>query len=474
MQWLEAELGKLQDTPRSRRILLNHYPIFTNSFAPAKLSGRRISEIAAEFHLYLSGHLHELAGGLGKELLAIHALPNSKSGLKDLEVGDLEHNGMFRLGVFTNDPSENGFTFTDFSILKSTSGLASEMDTRSGIYLHVIHPKDSRFENSACLDTIIIPNYIQLFVFGAVERVFDVEIRINNTIERINTLDFSSLPLLQIPFDFRAFKDRQSDPSASHLLQVSVLDNDGTVLYVHSHRFKLDGMPEPLVGIGPFLMRLQVCKILDYVYWVPYLTIAFLVLGVPAYSSDLFDNFAIFRFMRSLLTSICVMFSIPVVKLFWTVFIGFFPVLPLLCGKLLQFSDILSVSLFANGGLYTSMDPYKNEALADENMKFLNVLMEDTWYPCMDAKQYSAFLSAFLYFPAFVIHWTLVRAKMYNQTPFLLTRLWMWSYWIIHTIHIGSLTCIFGYKAVLTSFPAVFFMLVAYIAWKINSISLEL
>ena len=196
-----------------------HYPINTLLFSTSTSAvddqgkpGLPFSRMATGIGLFLCGHLHKLAWGLGEELYAIRASamspnstisnpsmearPNSSpssstdaknskelkdtlnskdamdSGAKkppklsskakvhaapyfrELELGDIKEHAMFRLGVF--GPHPHAFSFTDFSLNLAVSGLAALAQgalPRHGDvvqpYAHVLNPRDSRFDLTA-------------------------------------------------------------------------------------------------------------------------------------------------------------------------------------------------------------------------------------------------------------------------------------------------------------------------------------
>jgi hypothetical protein len=71
---LDKLCKKTEDVPRSRKMIISHYPLFSQYLE--KSSAQKTShELLSDHYLYFSEHFHRSA----KELYAIHANSNPKN-----------------------------------------------------------------------------------------------------------------------------------------------------------------------------------------------------------------------------------------------------------------------------------------------------------------------------------------------------------------------------------------------------------
>ncbi|KAJ2846809.1 hypothetical protein IWW36_004168, partial [Coemansia brasiliensis] len=94
MQLLEQRMDMAKSS--NHIFLLNHYPVSTMLYGQYNRSFKSLVERASVF---LCGHLHELVGGIGRQLQAYKA----NEGYWELEIGDMKEHAVYRVFAVDHD-----------------------------------------------------------------------------------------------------------------------------------------------------------------------------------------------------------------------------------------------------------------------------------------------------------------------------------------------------------------------------------
>ncbi|KAI8904090.1 hypothetical protein EDD86DRAFT_233153 [Gorgonomyces haynaldii] len=105
---------------------MTHYPTGYMLFGKSS-DGLGFWDMAPHLSLWLSGHLHKLAGGLGEEMYAFQ-----RKRLLELELGDMKKHGMIRIVAVDND-------------LVSFKDVPIALDKAISPIVLITNPKDARF-----------------------------------------------------------------------------------------------------------------------------------------------------------------------------------------------------------------------------------------------------------------------------------------------------------------------------------------
>jgi hypothetical protein len=232
--------------------------------------GKSFDSLSQHISVFLSGHLHKLAGGLGNILHAQH--PND---LLELELADLKQHGSYRVIAIDNDL----ISFVDGSVLAAERRKELERRLRNDFTISeaerrellsatvgddgdpeplvlITNPKDSRYLNRRHEPTARIrrSTHIRFLVFSNRE-ISRIELTIDgkkhvNDCKSAQKASGADMPLYVCRWDpAAAYDDKQT-----HQLTVRAWD-DGGRRGEHSVRFRLDGDRQPLnIGFGEIVM----------------------------------------------------------------------------------------------------------------------------------------------------------------------------------------------------------------------------
>ncbi|KAI9482451.1 hypothetical protein LPJ55_003762 [Coemansia sp. RSA 990] len=232
MQLLEQRMDAAKDS--NHTFLLNHYPVSTMLYGRHSRPFKALVERASVF---LCGHLHELVGGIGRQLQAYKA----SEGYWELEIGDMKEHAVYRVFAVDHDL----VSFVDVRLPLSTIPLSNPalLDARVEEALPhppvilVTNPKDARYllPKHEPLERMRTSSFIRMLVWtdapvSSITVAIDghrlphpaayrgrerqvVEGRADETVK---------VPLWVVPWD-----PAQYDDARVHQLQVTVVDEMG-------------------------------------------------------------------------------------------------------------------------------------------------------------------------------------------------------------------------------------------------------
>jgi hypothetical protein len=163
---------------------------------------------------------------------------------------------------------------------QSLSGSSQRIITAqdSGLYLHVIHPKDCGFKNTAELPVLDYFNYFQFFIFGNKVDLHTISVYIDQICLDLPTINLDTLPLIQIPIDFSCLTPSSS--SESYEIEVVTMNSAYSPLFKHAHTFELNGVRTSLKSFGSYLMQWDVEYVMQCLIWVSY----WLIIGISFFA----------------------------------------------------------------------------------------------------------------------------------------------------------------------------------------------
>jgi predicted phosphohydrolase len=248
---------------------MSHYPTGTTSYGKTK-DGIGFWEMTHHVSVWLSGHLHKLAGGFGETM---YAFQDSK--VLELELGDMKSHGMFRVIAVDHDM----VSFVDLPIhgeqlpLKVTDSISKTEFVRPPIVL-VTNPKDGRYAIPE-KEPQVTSTHIRALIWGTSELV-SVYAIIDGTIVGNGTYhgrgsswksvsdiaqDQAYIPLWTIPWDISHFEDDEV-----HYLTVVAYDQVGQ-MGNQTVRFRGDmsRIAEMDAGTGGWIIQLPLGALVAFV-----------------------------------------------------------------------------------------------------------------------------------------------------------------------------------------------------------------
>ncbi|OMH86183.1 Transmembrane protein 62 [Zancudomyces culisetae] len=106
MDMLREQLAECKDS--NHTIMLNHYPVSVMKYGSSIIRAGEeaekfgIKELEEGISVFLTGHLHQLIGGMGKSLKGYKQTPKNK-GYLELELGDMKDHAIYRVVAIDND-----------------------------------------------------------------------------------------------------------------------------------------------------------------------------------------------------------------------------------------------------------------------------------------------------------------------------------------------------------------------------------
>ncbi|KAI9321023.1 Metallo-dependent phosphatase-like protein [Dichotomocladium elegans] len=229
--------------------VFSHYPTTTMVFGVSS-KGYRFRELARQYSVYMCGHLHRLAAGLGDALKWYD--PKAES--LELELGDMMVHGVYRIMAVDHDL----ISFIDVELprkqlgphpvlpLTATGNIIWPATIQPAPIVLITNPKDSRYAIPAKepLERIKSSTHIRFLVFSN-SNDLSVEIKIDGKPHKEAALKATlDSPLWTAPWDPSAL-----DLNQVHSLEVHVTTSDGQS-GSSTIAFRLDGQRDRIAG-GP-------------------------------------------------------------------------------------------------------------------------------------------------------------------------------------------------------------------------------
>lgn len=231
MDRLAEAVKELSSAKVRHTFVISHYPIVTMRFQ-ASTRGVSFADLSTTFTAYLSGHLHRLIGGIGREIYA-----RQSTGFLDLEVDDVKESRALRVMAVDHDI----VSFVDVPIDQQPIILVTNpADARFHVPLHEDLTTASRSLHIRVL----------LFAPSPIVECYAVIEGTNFVLERART---GKSPLWTAAWSPAQF------PRGLYTIKVFARDSAGNANTVQ-HHFSLDGTEAPIgsVGEGLALLRLEV------------------------------------------------------------------------------------------------------------------------------------------------------------------------------------------------------------------------
>ena len=272
MEFFKDALQQAVAENHNHTFAMSHYPIGTTYYGTTK-SGLSFTDLTHHVTVWLSGHLHKLAGGLGETMYAFQ-----KDKVLELELGDMKKHGLFRIIAVDNDL----MSFVDIPIhaenlpIPKNAILEVESFQRPPIVM-ITNPKDGRYTvpNKEPSHLIQSSTHIRALIWStneitSLQAIIDDEI-VEGTAEyngigkpwaSIQNVDQTEthIPLWTIPWDASKYSDH-----LIHHLTVIAKDAAGFEGN-HSVRFRVDGerISEMDSGPGGFIISLPLGTLVRY------------------------------------------------------------------------------------------------------------------------------------------------------------------------------------------------------------------
>lgn len=264
MEFFKKALAQAIKENHNHTFAMSHYPIGTTYYGTTK-SGLSFYDITHHVSVWLSGHLHKLAGGLGETM---YAYQNNK--VLELELGDMKKHGLFRIVAIDNDL----LSFVDVPIHAETlpipkSTILSVDNFKRPPIVLITNPKDGRYiiPNKEPTHLISSSTHIRILIWStdpiiSVRALIDDQVLdlaaeyvgIGKSWSSIQAVDESDphIPLWTIPWDPTKYDDK-----LLHNLVVIACDETG-LQGNHSVRFNIDGerITDMDAGPGGFIISL--------------------------------------------------------------------------------------------------------------------------------------------------------------------------------------------------------------------------
>lgn len=246
MDSLQKHLQELKAKRVRKSIIISHYPIGTMQFAKAS-DGSSFASLTSEVTAYLSGHLHRLIKGLGRNLYAVR-----KSGILDLELNDLKDNGIFRIASFDHDL----FSFIDTKIDKMP-------------FILLTNPVDHcSMTTRQDRDTILRSTHIRVLLFSTAEITNVFALLNGQKIELQRNLP--DQPLFAAPWNPIDYLYGENK------IFIAAQDSFGNSNKIFS-KFRLDCNKSHFGTFGECLMRIPLAKIFKCAFWIGYIFLSVLI-----------------------------------------------------------------------------------------------------------------------------------------------------------------------------------------------------
>ncbi|KAH6574577.1 hypothetical protein BASA60_005484 [Batrachochytrium salamandrivorans] len=287
MDFLASEILAGKRLGHNHTFVMSHYPTSTTLFGRTS-NDVSFWDLSQNISIWLCGHLHKLAAGLGETMYAFQGT------FLELELADLKSHGVYRIIVVDHDL----VSFIDLPIFTPILPMPHESpliadayaSTRPPIVL-VTNPKDGRFilPGREPVGLIRGSHYIRVLVWS--ERIITsvcaqidgVPLLVNGTYQgkgnawKTVSDEEPNLPLWIIPWTPSAY-----DNSKPHLLVVTAT-NEANVSSNHSLFFRVDGerIPEMDAGMGGFIIGLQFGILFKDLFVISYIIVSIVFLLLP-------------------------------------------------------------------------------------------------------------------------------------------------------------------------------------------------
>ena len=260
MDFLASVLVKSIVEKHNHTFGMSHYPTGTTLFGKTK-SGIGFWDLSRHVSIWLCGHLHQLAAGLGDTMYAFQ-----ENTVLELELGDMKSHGLFRIIAIDNDL----VSFVDLPIYREdqaklpllTNTTYKTPSSRPPIVL-ITNPKDGRYNIPGKEPTHLVASstHIRVLIWASTSSLKEIYCIVDDkrlegkatyngrgkswsSIESIKEPE-PYIPLWTIPWDPLLYND-----SAVHHLTVVATDSHGRIGN-HTVRFRLDGERIRKMDAGP-------------------------------------------------------------------------------------------------------------------------------------------------------------------------------------------------------------------------------
>lgn len=254
MSILEKQIDDMMRAEVKHIFMISHYPIVTMQFELSK-TGKNFYDLSRDVSVYLSGHLHRIVGGLGRELYAKHA-----NGLMDIEVNDLKDSRVFRIGAIDHDI----FSFGDFQI---------DMDP----FILITNPPDARFLMHQKLNMSMIRDstHIRVLIFS--------KSPLNSSWVKID--DGPDIPLLRVKSSSKVpLYVARWNPSVLgkglHVIKVEIVLSDSSI-HSAQRTFSVDGTDAKIGSFGEWCLHWRLELFIKSLFWGSFFFLYAVMLIVP-------------------------------------------------------------------------------------------------------------------------------------------------------------------------------------------------
>jgi hypothetical protein len=243
--------------------LLSHYPV-TTMLTGQTSDGQTFGQLARYFSVYMSGHLHKLAGGLGNILHTHHP-----ENYLELEVADMKQHGSFRVFAVDHDL----ISFSDSHVLDTPSSAFNKP------LIVITNPKDIRyfiFKHEE-LGKIKKSSHIRFLIFST-DRIKTINILINGKAhpEEVTYIGNDDVPLYISKWDPSLFPTEEVQ-----VISISVTTISGQIA-TQSSRLRLDGKKINLdIGVGEYIMSSRITFWMRRLCIASYFFVTIILLLIP-------------------------------------------------------------------------------------------------------------------------------------------------------------------------------------------------
>ncbi|KAJ1883140.1 hypothetical protein H4R99_004551 [Coemansia sp. RSA 1722] len=265
--------------------LLNHYPVSTMLYGRYKKS---FGELVRQVSVFLCGHLHHLAGGIGAQLQAYKA----RDGYWELELGDMKEHAVYRVYAVDNDM----VSFVDVTLPLSEIPMPNpdllDAPVPSAIahppVVLVTNPKDARYllPKHEPLRRMLTSTHIRMLIWAdkpvasvavAIDGIAHPHPAVYRGKETGSANDVIKTPLWTVPWNASSYNDGRL-----HHIEITAVDSEGksTTTQVPFH-FSSDLVPLDNDSRGGWIMRQSFADIFRVSGIISYLLMTVFLLLVP-------------------------------------------------------------------------------------------------------------------------------------------------------------------------------------------------
>ncbi|KAJ1893236.1 hypothetical protein LPJ66_005877 [Kickxella alabastrina] len=283
MEQLERRMEKASGS--SHVFLLNHYPVSTMLYGKYRKS---FGELVNGVSVFLCGHLHYLAGGIGAQLQAYKA----HDGYWELEIGDMKEHAVYRVYAIDNDLVAFVDVILPLEQIPMPNPQLLDAHVQAAIphppVVLVTNPKDARYllPKHEPLGKMLTSTHIRVLIWTD-SPVASVSVKIDGHEhphkaeyrgkETGTGDDVVKTPLWVVPWDAAKYDD-----GSLHEIQVTAVDSDGKTTTVRlPFHFSLEPLSLENDSRGGWIMRQNFADIFRISGLISYLLMVLFLLLIP-------------------------------------------------------------------------------------------------------------------------------------------------------------------------------------------------